>query len=321
LLDNKTTCPICRHDLCHAYATGGHKYGYDCFICGRFEIAREAFDDYLAPGRLQFDIVQRAVLSYRLRTSSSQHRLITGEWLLRVRSEGKLPTPTVQVANLIALIGEHVSQTGTLFMPDESTYARIGSVDDAATWRWIRELLNRKLVVSPGSGERQGFAGGRVVTAQYDLTLDGWERYEAERDGQVAGRYGFLAMKFNDPALESFSREVVKPAVKDGIGFELIDVRDVSQAGIIDNILRSTIRDAAFVLVDLTHDNYGAYWEAGYAEGLGKPVIYLSERAKFEVQPSHFDTNHCTTVMWGVDEPDAFARELTATLRRSLNLF
>ena len=45
--------------------------------------------------------------------------------------------------------------------------------------------------------------------------------------------------------------------------------------------MRERIRDAAFVLVDLTHDNPGAYWEGGYAEGLGKPVIYICEASKF----------------------------------------
>jgi nucleoside 2-deoxyribosyltransferase len=98
-------------------------------------------------------------------------------------------------------------------------------------------------------------------------------------------------------------------------------MRDAARAGIIDNIMRARIRDSAFVLVDLTHDNAGAYWEAGYAEGLGKPVIYICERAKFEKARTHFDTNHCTTVVWTVDDADTFKTELIATLRRSLNLF
>ena len=85
--------------------------------------------------------------------------------------------------------------------------------------------------------------------------------------------------------------------------------------------MRAQIRDSAFVIVDLTHDNSGAYWEAGYAEGLGKPVIYICERQKFEAAQTHFDTNHCTTVMWSADNPDKFATDLVATLRRSLNLF
>ena len=86
-------------------------------------------------------------------------------------------------------------------------------------------------------------------------------------------------------------------------------MRDVSQAGIIDNIMRTQIRDAAFIIIDLTHDNAGAYWEAGYAEGLGKPVVYICERKKFETATTHFDTNHCTTVPWSIEDPENFKKE------------
>jgi nucleoside 2-deoxyribosyltransferase len=109
--------------------------------------------------------------------------------------------------------------------------------------------------------------------------------------------------------------------VKAEIGFDLIDMRDVPQAGIIDNLMRQQIRDAAFVLADLTHDNYGAYWEAGYAEGLGKPVIYLCEKEKFNTYKTHFDTNHSTTLLWNVGSEADFAALAVATIRRSLNLF
>jgi len=128
-------------------------------------------------------------------------------------------------------------------------------------------------------------------------------------------------MKFGDPVLDPFVKDIVKPAVKGGIGYDLVDMRNVARAGIIDNIMRAQIRDAAFVIVDLTHDNSGAYWEAGYAEGLGKPVIYICEKSKFEDAKTHFDTNHCTTVLWSPEDMDSFSQELVATLRRSLNLF
>ena len=85
--------------------------------------------------------------------------------------------------------------------------------------------------------------------------------------------------------------------------------------------MRQQIRDAAFVLADLTHDNFGAYREAGYAEGLGKPVIYLCEQSKSDSKRTHFDTNHCTTVLWEAGAVDRFETQLIATLRRSLNLF
>jgi hypothetical protein len=37
--------------------------------------------------------------------------------------------------------------------------------------------------------------------------------------------------------------------------------------------------------------------------------------------PTHFDTNHCTTVPWSANEQGEFTKQLIATLRRSLNLF
>ena len=116
--------------------------------------------------------------------------------------------------------------------------------------------------------------------------------------------------------VDPFVKDVVKPAVKDGIGYDLVDMNDITRAGIIGNIMRNKIRDAAFVIVDLTHDNPGAYWGAGYAEGLGKPVIYICEQTKFDEKNTHFDTSHCTTVPWSRDDDDGFRELLTATLRR-----
>ena len=141
----------------------------------------------------------------------------------------------------------------------------------------------------------------------------------AEKRGGFDGNYGFLAMQFDDVELDAFVREVLKPAVKEGTGYELLHMRDFGRAGIIDNIMRVQIRDAKFVIADLTHDNNGAYWEAGYAEGLGKPVIYTCKKKKFDEKKTHFDTNHCTTVPWSRDDDENFRQELTATLRRSIS--
>ena len=154
-----------------------------------------------------------------------------------------------------------------------------------------------------------------------NLTLDGWEKFEALKRGEISGNFGFIALQFDDPVLDPFVEDVVKPAVKKGINYDLVDMRDIARAGVIDNIMRTQIRDSAFAIVDLTHDNAGAYWEAGYAEGLGKPVVYICESTKFDAVKTHFDTNHCTTVIWSEDNPDQFKNDLIATLRRSLNLF
>ena len=47
--------------------------------------------------------------------------------------------------------------------------------------------------------------------------------------------------------------------------------------------------------------NQGAYWEAGYAEGLRKPVIYTCKKSVFETEGTHFDTNHRVHVLWDAE--------------------
>ena len=218
--------------------------------------------------------------------------------------------------NLIRHIGDRVSELGRPIEQFSGLSALIDAPSDEVAEGLLEELTERNLV-TVGSIER--LLEGTVFT-HVNLSLDGWERYEEERRGEFDGNYGFIAMKFNDDELDEFVRNAVKPAIREQLGIDLVDLRDVEQAGIIDDIMRVKIRDAKFVIADLTHDNYGAYWEAGYAEGLGKPVVYICEKAKFENAGTHFDVNHCTTVSWSTDDADGCCSRLIATLRRSLNM-
>lgn len=126
-------------------------------------------------------------------------------------------------------------------------------------------------------------------------------------------------MQFDTPETEKLASEHIKPVISRTLGYEVYDLRNVAKAGIIDEIMRTTIASSKFVIADLTYDNNGAYWEAGFAEGIGLPVIYICEREKFERTKTHFDTNHLTTVLWSMNDTDQFEIELAETLRRSLN--
>jgi nucleoside 2-deoxyribosyltransferase len=223
----------------------------------------------------------------------------------------------MQAANIIRYMGDEISSTGRLLKTLPLALPAIaGSPNREFAARLAKELGSRGLIAATDASNLKG-----TELLNVGLTLDGWERYEAEKRGKFAGRYGFMALKFGDTVLDPLINDCIKPAVKTGIGYDVVDMRDVARAGIIDNLMREQIRDAAFVIVDLTHDNAGAYWEAGYAEGLGKPVIYICEREKFSEAQTHFDTNHCTTVIWSNDDRETFEMELIATLRRSLDLF
>ena len=131
-------------------------------------------------------------------------------------------------------------------------------------------------------------------------------------------RHGFLALQFGSVEVEHLANEHIRPVVKKELGYELLGLREVSKAGVIDEILCETIRKSEFMIADLTDGNNGVYWEAGFAEGARIPVIYICERSKFEAKKTHFDTNHRTTIMWSSGESDPFEGKLVDTIRRTV---
>lgn len=308
-------CPVCKNAFggnCKKVSVGSGGDEYDCQQCGKFILSGslEATEEFSVMSE-----ALRAALSHRLQTSQSQinQPRLTTTTFSDFKSSWRMTTPVEQTRNLIEIIGNHLSNTGIPIHELNATdMARIGAISISRCNQIILGASELGLV------RCRSYAG---KTYELDLTLAGWREYEATKSGHRPGKYGFIAMKFGDAILEELCRDVIKPGIKELLNFDLVDLRDVARAGIIDNLMREQIRDSAFVLVDLTHDNPGAYWEAGYAEGLGKPVVYLCEQSKFGDFKTHFDTNHLTTVMWDRNDDRAFVAQLVATLKRSLGLF
>jgi nucleoside 2-deoxyribosyltransferase len=93
------------------------------------------------------------------------------------------------------------------------------------------------------------------------------------------------------------------------------DLRTVTQkAGHIDAIVEDEIRRCRFLIADLSDANPGAYWEAGFAEVLRKPVVYICR----EGIETHFDTDHRQTVRWDLANLGETAQRLKAVIRNTL---
>jgi hypothetical protein len=149
------------------------------------------------------------------------------------------------------------------------------------------------------------------------LTFEGWSKYETFKNVRQQSRDAFMAMKFGDPEVDEALALCFKPAVERA-GFRLKPLNEAQPAGLIDDQMRVALRSARFVIADLTHASNGAYWEAGFAEGLGRPVIYTCRKSDWEQEKTHFDTNHLGTIIWDPDQYDDAANRLTAMVRATL---
>lgn len=314
-------CPVCAGRFGGAVKLLGHlgrkdAYGFDCDACGKFAISGSAMASSTETCE-QLPEAGRAALSHWLRLKQSAKEVPC----LYVRNISEamswVPlTPMEATSNAIRCFGEIYSEARR---PISSVkpwmLAQIGFFDLSEAASLLDELISIGILTGVIVGSDMS---GPNLPMEISLSLAGWEQYNQLQAKGQQGLFGFVAMQFNVDELEELIKVQVKPYAIEALGMEIRDLRDVSKAGVIDNILREQIRNSAFVLADLTHDNSGAYWEAGFAEGLGKPVIYICEKSKFDAAKTHFDTNHSTTVMWETGEEIRFRDELFATVRRSL---
>jgi nucleoside 2-deoxyribosyltransferase len=132
----------------------------------------------------------------------------------------------------------------------------------------------------------------------------------------------FMAMKF-DEEQKGFIRENVDSVVKE-FGLDLKLLSDIStRENIIDVKMRNEIKKSRLLICDLTHRNNGAYFEAGYAEGLGNPVIYICEQKTFGEGKLHFDVEHQDIYMWKNGDEESikkFKEDLKAKIKAVLSI-
>ena len=298
-------CPICGNNVPGPKVSVDFA-GYDCSRCGRWSIGANSSSLAETLIRLlgEWDAQaqrRRSRISHLLRRQQPQ-LLSNNRWIKlntsdieRVRvTDDPLPSPSDQSDSLVLLIGDNQSSTAhsaTLGAPSISAWigAAITHPPSEAGLSWLLEQPAIKELVQQRGGN------GEVVLLR--LTMPGWLRYEDLKRHHVASRKVLMAMKFGDDELDMAFSTCFVPAVS-RIGFQLRKATDDQPAGLIDDQLRVALRTSRFVIADLTHENNGAYWEAGFAEGLGRPVIYTCKETVWNSSAPHFDTNHLTTVVW-----------------------
>ena len=305
-------CPICSFDLsAPSENTGGDATRFVCPHCGRFTLTGPLVASL--PHLVSTDSDGSAKLSHFLRRAqeNGEKAILTTDATEAVLKQ-PLPRPREQADLLLRWVAKNVPGPGeTIWLESRLHGAIIGS----RSYKGFQLVLDHLFETGLFAGVQSKTLGESGAHAT--LSFAGWERYENLRRGGAVYRKAFMAMKFGDPVLDSLLERVFKPSVKLA-GFDLLKLDDLPRAGLIDDRLRVDIQASDFVVADLTHENLGSYWEAGYAEGLGKPVIYTCEKNKFEATKTHFDTNHHLTITWDADAPQSAGDRLKATIRATL---
>ncbi|WP_051205546.1 hypothetical protein [Butyrivibrio sp. FC2001] len=160
-------------------------------------------------------------------------------------------------------------------------------------------LINQAFFMMNYLRESGYIDGGASVGGDYlsdiSITAEGYQRIDRLRRNSGEGRNVLVAMKFGEDTMNL--RNAIKMGIRDA-GYNPILIDEVEHNELITPELLSYIRNSRFVVVDLTHKNNGAYFEEGYAMGLGKPVIQLCKNGT----ELHFDIAQKNTIMWDSED-------------------
>lgn len=235
-----------------------------------------------------------------------------------------LPDANTRRDNFVAYLATKSAEPGDVIPHVATLYSRaaIGTMtSQSASWT-IKHALRTGLVQgNPHKPEEADI----LAISNVGLTPAGWDHYASMLKDSKDSRVAFMAMKFNDPELDTVFASCFQPAAARA-GYTLLRVDSNPEAGLIDDQMMVQIRRARFMIADLTHANKGAYWEAGFAEGLSRPVIYTCRADHFKEDTErdkrpHFDINHRQIVRWEDATPLALQKtgnQLTAIIRNTM---
>jgi hypothetical protein len=300
-------CPVCNVQLEEpGRQERDDVFRINCGNCGLHRFTHEALQDL--PGFAP-DYRHRVPLAFRL-ASTAPDIVVTSAMVQGfLRSDG-MPSPLERVDLLLDHMNrESAGQPGVqVRLPPIALRARLACADKAGASWVIQEA------------KAQGLIAGDAM--DYAITAKGWQRHAAWLAGGARTTHAFMAMRFGDDELDRVYRDHLVPAVA-ATGFELRTVNGPHQtAGSIDNRMRVEIRTSRFLVCDLTHGNRGAYWEAGFAEGLGRPVFYvcradvLADRQ--HPDHPHFDTRQQLIITWDPADPAPGMQALKDAIRATL---
>jgi nucleoside 2-deoxyribosyltransferase len=132
---------------------------------------------------------------------------------------------------------------------------------------------------------------------EYRLVAKAHILYDEMVGERAASSQAFVAMWF-DPQMKDAYDKGFELAIT-GAGYSPLRIDRKEHDGKIDDQIIAEIRRSAFVVADFTEHRGGVYYEAGFAHGLGRHVIFTCQRD--HLSKLHFDVRQYITILW--DKP------------------
>jgi DNA-binding PadR family transcriptional regulator len=288
-------CPLCfgKADIADL-SPNFDRVRINCPSCGHIEMPSPDLSIFR-------DIRERGLLPYlsaHTRQNSSRNSPIhidsrswEGPALLHSR------TPVLRKIEKILKMAVDKGTLGSLICVAFNDYPLLDVCDNGELEMLLRYLEEAGFIERRWEEDPEG---NQVKSNRFLVTVKGWERVETVNDTGIPGRC-FVAMSFDDSLNEAWEKGI-EPALRADCGMDpvRVDKREHNEK-ICDKII-AEIRMSQFLVADFTLHRQGVYFEAGFALGLGRPVIWMCREDEFTPEKVHFDTRQYNHIVWTTPE-------------------
>lgn len=277
-----TNCFLCNAAIPQTSTDDRDTYTYKCPTCGYVKITEEAVIGF--SGHLKG--INYLLSGFtRERTESGQRPVvILSTNALQLANGPQVPKNVTEKLDHILLYLEKKSNFAGQAVPlDIETAYPIAYAKNSKEFRFlVDQLIAQKLIEM--YSDRKSFA----------LTMDGWIRVDQLHRTLPTTNQAFVAMWFTSET-ESAYKDGIHRAIVD-CNFSPVRVDLIHYNDKIDDRIVAEIRKSKFLVADFTGHRGGVYFEAGFALGLGLPVIWTCR--KDSIEAAHFDTRQYNHVVW-----------------------
>lgn len=301
-------CPVTGQPATKEGPTSGDWERYRSAAAGgRYEITRSAIEDL--PGHLPLSERPRLVdwlVNQRL-SGSEVPRITTDQ--LELGALPPQPSIAVRLERLLKCLEVASPSIGSSIPYDLNMTQLASDLWSAEETRlylqaWTSSRDRREVSELVRYAEVKGWIRS---TTRLQLTLDGWQRLEELRAVRTPLEQAFVAMWFGDEVADAYEIGIA-PAIAFA-GYTPLRIDRKEHNNKIDDEIIAEIRRSRFMVADFTCGlvtaaggkvaaipRGGVYYEAGFALGLGIPVIWTVRSD--HIDHVHFDTRQFNHITW-----------------------
>ncbi len=147
-------------------------------------------------------------------------------------------------------------------------------------------------------------------------------------DTSDAGRIAFVVLRIGASDVDKLFEKTIAPATREcGLEAKRVDVTEGRET-ITERILQ-LIDGSNLVIADLTYERPNCYFEAGYTQGKGIPLLYMARKDHDPRRPGrmdndlrvHFDLDAHKITYWSENDLESARLELTRRIPIAIESF